>query len=74
MWSLEDERGNQFTKFGELGEKYIDGNINTIVNPSDFTDEERSKSVTIHASFDIKSHKQFGELKKTELGRISKPK
>ncbi len=74
LWSLEDEIGNQFTKFGELSEKYIDGNINTIVNPSDFTDEERSKSVTIHASFDIKSHKQFGELKKTELGRISKPK
>lgn len=73
LWMMEDSYGNHFTKFGKLNEKYVNGNVDIVINPKNYTQEEKMIVPVITATFEIKGHKEFQEVKKTELGRISKP-
>jgi hypothetical protein len=71
LWSMEDDKGNMFTKFGKLNDKYVVGNLDAIINPS--AHKEETEQPKIIATFEIKNHKEFRGIKTTELGRISKP-
>lgn len=77
LWTMEDDNGNQFSKFGKLDAKYITGDIDIVMFPNSYahlTDEERAeKQPIIVAKFTVKDHKVYKDSKITELGRISKP-
>lgn len=65
VYTLKDENGNIFTKFGKIGSEFI-------VNTSEFSEPE--KGAIISATAEVKGHDEYKGSKRTVLGRFSKLK
>lgn len=65
IYKLEDEKGNIYTKFGKLNEKFI-------TPESEVKDLE--KGAILSFTSDIKKHDEYKGVKQTIIGRISKLK
>lgn len=72
LWSLEDEAGNKFSKWGELQKKYTI--IETTDADKDISEVDASIGSTIHVNAMIKDHQVYKDEKITVLGILSKVK
>jgi hypothetical protein len=66
LWTLVDSDNNTFTKFGTLSDKY------RTAKGTEYLTNGINKGDVFAFTSEIKAHKEFREIKSTELGRLSK--
>ena len=74
LWSMEDEDGNKFKKFGQLSSNHIIAKCPDL-KETDRMDEGRILvGDTLHFLAEIKKHETYREEKQTMIGSLSKVK
>jgi len=71
LWTMEDENGNKFKKFGQISEKHI---IQEAPDKQNDGNSGVAEGDTIQVLAEIKKHEEYRGEKQTTLGRMSKSK